>query len=83
MLQVLDLSARMACMRTESRGVHYRLDYPNVDNDTWLKEIIVKQVAVKVPHFTTHPVIVTNRMLPSGTLSFEHAILNAIERLQE
>ncbi|MFX0199523.1 MAG: FAD-binding protein [Candidatus Hodarchaeota archaeon] len=83
MLQVLELSARTACMRTESRGVHYRLDYPKVNNDSWLKEIIVKQVNGDIPHFTKHPVVVTDLMLPTGILSFEHAILDAIERLQE
>ena len=29
-------------MRTESRGVHYREDFPDTDNDNWLQEIIVK-----------------------------------------
>jgi len=82
MIQVLELSAKSALMRTESRGVHYRLDYPNIDHDSWLKEIVVKQVAGEV-QVTMHPVIVTGLTPPKGKLSFEQAILDAIERLNE
>jgi succinate dehydrogenase / fumarate reductase flavoprotein subunit len=41
MVHLLECSAKCALMRTESRGVHYREDYPYTDNDTWLKESIV------------------------------------------
>ena len=36
MVQVADMVARCALFRTESRGNHYRLDYPNTDNESWL-----------------------------------------------
>jgi len=42
MIQLLESSVRSALVRTESRGVHYREDFPDTDNDNWLKEIIVK-----------------------------------------
>ncbi len=42
MVQLLESSVRSALMRTESRGVHYREDFPDTDNDNWLQEIIVK-----------------------------------------
>jgi succinate dehydrogenase / fumarate reductase flavoprotein subunit len=29
-----------ALLRTESRGAHYRSDYPKTDNAKWLKHII-------------------------------------------
>ncbi|MBU2510038.1 FAD-binding protein [bacterium] len=41
MVHLLESSARSALARTESRGVHYREDFPHTDNDTWLKESIV------------------------------------------
>lgn len=34
---------RASLMRTESRGFHYREDHPEMDNEKWLKWIIVKQ----------------------------------------
>ncbi|MBN2844814.1 MAG: FAD-binding protein [Deltaproteobacteria bacterium] len=35
-------AAKCALLRTESRGVHYREDYPVTDNDNWMVESIVK-----------------------------------------
>lgn len=41
------LVAEMVCLaalkRTESRGSHFRIDYPNEDNDHWLKNILFKK----------------------------------------
>jgi succinate dehydrogenase/fumarate reductase flavoprotein subunit len=34
---------RASLMRTESRGFHYREDYPKLDNKNWLKWIIIKR----------------------------------------
>jgi succinate dehydrogenase/fumarate reductase flavoprotein subunit len=39
MLQVSDMVVRSALLRTESRGAHYRSDYPEEDNRLWLKNI--------------------------------------------
>ena len=41
--------------RTESRGWHYREDYPERDDRNWLKWVIVKQKAGK-PVVTTEPI---------------------------
>jgi len=38
-----EMTFRAALMRTESRGFHFREDYPKRDDDSWLKWIILKQ----------------------------------------
>jgi fumarate reductase (CoM/CoB) subunit A len=42
MLQLAGLYAKGALMRTESRGAHYRSDYPDTDDEHWLRNILVK-----------------------------------------
>jgi succinate dehydrogenase/fumarate reductase flavoprotein subunit len=48
MIQVLELSARAALERTESRGVHYREEYPVTDNKNWLQEIVLSRQPVGI-----------------------------------
>lgn len=38
------LVIQAALMRTESRGAHFRSDYPNADNQGWLQHIVLSQV---------------------------------------
>ena len=80
MVKILELSARSALMRTESRGVHYRTDYPMVDHDNWLKEIIIRQVG-NTDQITTSPVKTVNIALPTGKFSFEKAVQDAMKNL--
>lgn len=78
-LQVLEISAKSALMRKESRGVHYRIDHPNVNNNSWLKEIVIEKRGERI-HTKIYPITTTKIELPKGTMSFEDAIFNAIEK---
>ncbi len=42
MLALARLVAEAALMREESRGVHYRTDFPRTDNNTWHTHIVIR-----------------------------------------
>jgi len=58
MTLVADAIARAALMREESRGAHYRTDFPKTDNKNWFVNIMVKQEGGKMS-FSKMPVTVT------------------------
>ena len=64
LLQLLEAAARSALLRTESRGVHYREDYPYTDNDNWLKETVVRLNGEMT--VSTRPATITSLTPPSG-----------------
>ncbi len=43
MLKVSQMICRAALYRTESRGAHYRRDYPEQDDDKWLCNVVLSQ----------------------------------------
>ena len=44
MLKVSDMVVRSSLKRTESRGAHYRSDYPEENNKLWLKNIEISKL---------------------------------------
>ncbi len=43
MFDCQEMHAKASLLRTESRGVHNRLDYPYMDNDLWIQDIRIKK----------------------------------------
>jgi succinate dehydrogenase / fumarate reductase flavoprotein subunit/fumarate reductase (CoM/CoB) subunit A len=78
MIQVLEMSARSALLRKESRGVHHRLEYPHVNNNHWLVEIVIKRANSDMKIYTC-PITITDIRPSKGVMSFEESILKAIE----
>lgn len=69
LVHLLEASVKSALCRKESRGVHFREDYPFTDNDNWLQESVVKlkNCDLTVEH---RPVKATSISLPSGVLPY-------------
>ncbi len=69
LVHLLEASARCALARTESRGVHFREDFPVCDNDRWLVESIV-EYAEGDPKVCTRPVTATTMSPPGGKMPY-------------
>ncbi|MBU1209317.1 MAG: FAD-binding protein [Proteobacteria bacterium] len=69
MVHLLQTAAISAMLRTESRGVHYREDYPYTDNDNWLQESIVKCEEGILKVFR-RPAAITTLSPPQGRVPF-------------
>lgn len=50
LLTVAEIMARAALLRTESRGSHYREDYPMRDDARWQQSIVTRQVNGRMEH---------------------------------
>jgi len=68
-VHLLKAAAQSALFRTESRGVHYREEYPYTDNDNWLKENLVSCEGGSF-QITSRPVTVTTLTPPKGRMPF-------------
>jgi succinate dehydrogenase / fumarate reductase flavoprotein subunit len=68
-IQLLDIASHCALERTESRGVHFREDHPETDNDKWLKESIVKRIGEGFI-VESRPVTITSVTPPTGVTPY-------------
>jgi len=64
LVTVAEMVAKAALMREESRGAHFRRDFPKIDNQNWFVNIVVKQEKGKMV-FEKTPVV-TTIMRPEG-----------------
>ncbi|MFH1135333.1 MAG: FAD-binding protein [Pseudomonadota bacterium] len=66
---LLEAAARSALGREESRGVHFREDFPDTDNDRWLRESVVRLKGTDL-EVGSRPVTVTSLTPPPGKLPY-------------
>ena len=65
-----EIGFRAALARTESRGWHYREDYPQQDDTNWLKWVIVKKVQDSM--------VVTTEPIPIERYKIKHGQVTAV-----
>ncbi len=58
MVLTAEMMAKAALMREETRGAHYRKDFPKTDNTNWFADIVIKQENGKMA-FEKIPVVLT------------------------
>ncbi len=70
MVDVSESIARAALARQESRGAHYRADFPAEDNEKWLRSIFVRQEGGDI-ELETRPVALEHVTLDQDTKGTE------------
>ena len=66
LLECLEMIAAAALQREESRGTHYRSDFPAMDCDKWMKNIVLSRGPDGKILLSTAPIVTTRLALPIG-----------------
>jgi succinate dehydrogenase / fumarate reductase flavoprotein subunit len=61
MLNLSEMIVKAALMREESRGAHFRIDFPKKDNEHWLKNMVIKKKNGEILFEKIAPVIMKMR----------------------
>ncbi|MDE1852620.1 MAG: FAD-binding protein [Thaumarchaeota archaeon] len=69
-LDCLEMTATSALVREESRGVHYRSDFPMMNNDSWMKNVVLSRGENGRIIVNKIPVVSTKLALPNGVKKF-------------
>jgi hypothetical protein len=67
--------------RKESRGVHYRTDFPETDFDEWNCNIVVRNTN-GTPELTAKPSNITCVEMPKGKVDYLESIRIAVRALK-
>jgi succinate dehydrogenase/fumarate reductase flavoprotein subunit len=66
LLQVAEAVTRSAVVRTESRGAHYRIDFPAQDDTRWLSNVHLRYEGGTAPRVWTEPVVFSRMSAPTA-----------------
>jgi len=81
LVPLLEVISRAALKRTESRGVHYRADFPETDFDQWNCNLVVRD-ANGSPAFRTKSTTITCVEVPVGKVDYLESIRMAVTALE-
>lgn len=81
MLLCLEMYSRGCLAREESRGVHYRSDFPHTDNDNWCVNTVFSNQDGE-PALSLEKPVITKVRPPRGKMSFNQAVESATASLK-
>jgi succinate dehydrogenase/fumarate reductase flavoprotein subunit len=81
LIPMLEVTAHAALKRTESRGVHYRTDYPQTDFDHWNCNLVARNLN-GIPALTRKDLNITAVNIPKGKVDYLESIKMAIQALE-
>jgi succinate dehydrogenase/fumarate reductase flavoprotein subunit len=81
MLLCLEMYSQGCLAREESRGVHYRSDFPQTDNDDWCVNTVFSNKDGE-PMLSMQDPVITKVQPPKGKMSFNQAVESATASLK-